>query len=478
MSTSTIPVVYPVHVDAELDPQLSRGLWLVKWLLAIPHYIVLAFLWAAFLVSSVVAFFAILFTARYPRALFDFNVGVMRWSWRVSYYAYGALGTDRYPPFTLAEVPDYPAHLSVDYPERLSRGLVLVKWWLLAIPHYLIIGLFAGGLGYGIRDADESAWVGFSLIGLLVLVAAVVLLFSGRYPKPIFDLVIGLNRWVLRVAGYVALMTDRYPPFSLDQGGHESPIEPRGGVGTLPPETTYAAPPPSGPPTTPGRTGWSTGRVVSLVLGSLLVLGGLGMAGGGLTLVAADQMARDTDGFMMSPQEQLSSDGFAVVSEDSRIHTDGAPEWFPEDLIGDVRLAAESTGGPALFVGVGPSDAVQDYLTEVEHDTLLEIPAPGPVYDNTEGGAPEAPPAEQDFWVAQATGDEPELTWSLEDGDWTAVLMNADGSDAVAADVSVGAEVPAIGVLIATLLVLAGAFLLIGALLIAVPVRAASRATS
>ena len=225
----TTPTGYPVHVHASLDHP-SRWIWLVKWLLALPHYVVLLFLWLAFLVVSVVAFVAILATGRYPRPLFTFNVGVLRWTWRVAYYAYGALGTDRYPPFTLAEDVDYPAQLSIDYPEHLSRGLVLVKTWLLALPHYLVIGFFIGGstlLGstWVADQPTQERWVvagRTGLIGLLVLIAAVVLTVTGRYPRSVFDLVLGMNRWVLRVAAYAALMTDKYPPFRLDLGPREA----------------------------------------------------------------------------------------------------------------------------------------------------------------------------------------------------------------------------------------------------------------
>jgi Domain of unknown function (DUF4389) len=216
--------VYPLRLEGTLDPPLNRWRWLVKWLLIIPHAIVLFFAWIAFVALSVVAFFAILFTGRYPRSIFDFNVGVLRWSWRVAFYSYNALGTDRYPPFTLADVPDYPARLEVDYPASLSRGLVLVKWWLLALPHYLIVGVFAGGAWAGWGAANDSHWSWTSsggLIGLLVCIAGLILLFTGRYPRQIFDFVLGMNRWVFRVAAYAALMTDVYPPFRLDMGDHE-----------------------------------------------------------------------------------------------------------------------------------------------------------------------------------------------------------------------------------------------------------------
>ena len=148
---------------------------------------------------------------------------MLRWTWRVAFYSYSALGTDRYPPFTLAEVPDYPARLDVDYPEQLSRGLVLVKWWLLALPQYLIVGVFAGGAWAGLNAAgDHGGWSsGGGLIGLMVLIAGVILLFTNRYPPNIFDFTMGMNRWVLRVAAYATLMTDTYPPFRLDMGPHE-----------------------------------------------------------------------------------------------------------------------------------------------------------------------------------------------------------------------------------------------------------------
>jgi hypothetical protein len=188
-----------------------------------------------------VALVASLFTGRYPRPIFDFNLGVLRWTWRVGFYSYSAIGTDRYPPFTLADVPDYPARLQIEYPRSLSRGLALVKWWLLALPHYLVVGVFAGGAWAGWNATNEHAtWTsGGGLIGLLVCIAGIALLFTGRYPRAIFDFVMGMNRWVYRVGAYVALMTDAYPPFRLDMGAHESasetlpadPLPPRSAAG-------------------------------------------------------------------------------------------------------------------------------------------------------------------------------------------------------------------------------------------------------
>jgi Domain of unknown function (DUF4389) len=223
---------YPARLDGRIEEPINRWLWLVKWALLIPHFLCLAGLWIAMSVLTVVAGLSILFTARYPRAIFDFNVGVIRWTWRVGFYAINAFGTDRYPPFSLKSDPQYPADFHVEYPERLSRGLVLVKWWLLAIPQYLVVAVLAGGWGFNANGAWRLTGGG-GVIALLALAGAVVVAVTGSYPRQLFDVTMGLNRWCYRVLAYAALMRDEYPPFRFDGGGAD-PGTPPPDPGELP----------------------------------------------------------------------------------------------------------------------------------------------------------------------------------------------------------------------------------------------------
>jgi hypothetical protein len=374
-------------------------------------------------------------TGRYPRAIFDFNVGVLRWTWRVTYYAYGALGTDHYPPFTLREVPDYPAHLTVDYPARLSRGLVLVKWWLLALPQYLVVAVFVGGglwLSTAAANGDNRPVQGVGLIGLLVLVAAVVLLFTGRYPASLFDLVLGLNRWVLRVAAYAALMTDTYPPFRLDMGG----ADPGGAVLDV---TTHPAEPgtTSGPPPTSQRHG-STGLAV---VGGLLMVIGLGAAAGGGAVLAVDATQRDAANYLMSPSRILVSPGHAVVSE--QLELGAGTDRLPRDLVGAVRVDATSTNGRPIFIGIARSADVERYLGGVSRSQLTDIVRGQPVYRELAGGAPATAPGRLRIWVARDQGiGARSVRWEPRQGSWTVVLMNLSGAPSVSATAAAGVTLP------------------------------------
>ena len=472
------PAAYPVRVDAAPEPEASRGLWLVKWLLLVPHYVVLAFLWLAFVVVGLIAFFAILFTGRYPRPLFDFNVGVLRWTWRVQYYGYAALGTDRYPPFTLAEVPDYPAHLDVPYPERLSRGLVLVKWWLLALPHYLVLAVFVGGgiwLGTAPGDGGraDDGWAYGGLVALLVLVAAVVLLFTGRYPRPLYDFVMGMDRWALRVAAYVSLMTDAYPPFRLDMGGPDPGSVPAGPSAPAPVPGDAAQPVPSRP-----GSSWTAGRVVSVVIGSVLLFTATGLIGGGGTLLWADTAQRE-DGFVWTEEEQLTSDGFAVTSGELILETTGA-EWVFDDLLGEARLEVTADDPrQEVFVGIAPAAAVDDYLAGVRHTRVDEFGRTwwsGPATTDVPGRAPAAPPADLDFWTASASGTGTQVVdWQPADGRWIAVVMRSDAGAGLAVEGRAGAELPALTGIAVGLLAAGGVLLVAGALLIGLAVHGAHR---
>jgi hypothetical protein len=391
----------------------SRGLWLVKWLLLLPHYILLCLLWVAMMVSSIAAFVAVLFTGRYPRRLFDFNLGVLRWTWRVAFYAYGANGTDRYPPFTLDDVVDYPARLEIPYPETQRRGLPLIGWWLAGIPHYIVAGVFAGGGALGV-------WRWGGLIDLIVLCAVVVLLFTGSYPRQLFDFVLGLNRWAIRVVAYATVMTPEYPPFRVDLGEEEP-----GGL-TIP----YAA--------SARRAGG--GRVAAGVLGGLAALLAVACLVGGGVSVVLDQTQRDSAGYLMTGWQAQSTMTYALVSKSYRGGASG-DVLVNRDLLGTVRVSARSD--TPVFLGIARARDVWAYLRGVNRDVGPGIDTRSSAYTQIAGGAPAAAPGSLSIWAAKAVGaGELDVSWKPQTGNWRVVLMNADASAGVNAQMRIGAQLP------------------------------------
>ena len=347
-----------------------------------------------------------------------------------------------------------------------------MKWWLLAIPHYLLLGVFLGGgwaasRGDWDEGGDDWGWGGGpGLIALLVIFAAIALLFTTRYPRGIFDFVLGLDRWVARVAAYAGLMTDSYPPFRLDQGGEENDTAvPEIGPPPVVPEADAEAEPLGVAETQSPRRGRGAGGVVLLVVGSIAALLALALLAGGCAAVVLDQTQRDDDGFLMSPTEDFATAGYAIRSESADVDIDG-PDWLLEDFLGTVRIRSDSDR--PVFVGIAPAPEVDSYVGGVEHAVVTDIDR-DPRYDERPGGTPDTSPADRRIWVASAGGaGEQTLEWEPEEGIWSAVLMNADGSRGVAAELSIGAELDSvlwigIGLLVVGGLLAAGAALAITA---------------
>lgn len=189
---------YPLRLDLEAPYEIARWRPFVHFILAIPQFIVLYALEALAGAITFIAFFAILFTKRYPEGMFKIVVMVYRYGWRVG--SFMMYLREPYPPFefdTELEDPGTdPARLSIEYPQELSRWLPLVKW-LLAFPHYFVL-LFL--------------FIGVFFVWFLSFWAV---LFTGRYPRGMRNYMVGVSRWLNRVNAYVNLMTDRYPPFSM-----------------------------------------------------------------------------------------------------------------------------------------------------------------------------------------------------------------------------------------------------------------------
>jgi Domain of unknown function (DUF4389) len=186
---------YPVHLDIDRQEEYSRFMPLIKWLLAIPHFIALIFLGIGAVVVAFISFFAVLFTGRYPEGMFNFMVGVHRWANRV--LGYYLLMVDPYPPFSLDDDPSYPVRFDIEYPEHVERWRPLVTW-LLVIP-YAFVAYFVLLLGY-----------------LMAVFAFFTILFTKRFPEGLFNIAkIGL-RWNARASAYTYWMVTRYPPFVWD----------------------------------------------------------------------------------------------------------------------------------------------------------------------------------------------------------------------------------------------------------------------
>jgi hypothetical protein len=212
----------------------------------------------------------------------------------------------------------------------------------------------------------------------------------------------------------------------------------------------------------------TAGRVILIVLGIIGVLFGLAVMAGGGFLLWADRTQRE-DGYLTTPSERFATPTYALTRTRLEVDTNGEGWVLNESWFGKVRIRGESPAGKTLFIGIGPQAEVARYLGPVAHANVqdLDFDPFRVTYLPVTGGAPQAPPTEQSFWAASASGVGTQtLTWKVRDGDWSVVLMNADGSRGVTADVDLGAKLSfllwvAIGLLLGGVLVVGGSTALI-----------------
>lgn len=225
---------------------------------------------------------------------------------------------------------------------------------------------------------------------------------------------------------------------------------------------------------------WGAGRTVLVVVGSVAaVIGGSLLIGGGAVLWAEQQ--RDTDGYFTSDSETLSTNSYALSAPELDVDLTGPDVLYARDLLGDVRIeGASSDSGTALFLGIGPTSDVGQYLADVGHDEISDIDVdPFRVdYSPQPGGAPAESPTAQTFWAVSESGTGAQtLTWDVSSGDWSVVIMNADGSPGVQADLSVGATLPVLGPIAIGLLIGGGVLLVLGLTAIIAALASRSMAT-
>ena len=217
--------------------------------------------------------------------------------------------------------------------------------------------------------------------------------------------------------------------------------------------------------------------MVALVIGSVLVLGGVGALGSATALAVADTHGRDAAGFVATPAQRFTGQGYALVADPLRLRQATGDADLP-GVVGQVRIRATGTSPSGVFVGIGPTAAVQAYLAPVAHSALAppSTAQPSAPASPTAGGAPATLPGQEQFWVARATGTGPqEMVWTPAAGDWAVVVMNADGSRPVVADLSFGATAPGLRAIWTGLFAFGGTALLIGVLVVALTLWSASR---